>query len=137
MWLSLEKALGKNISKFKNSSFYIKLSDFMKVIDTKPVGMPEAKKVMASREKDKELTYEQKLALEHLKKFTKLKPTEAKNFLEELSGVLRMSEETKIQILNLLPKTPDELRMIFTREKFSLKDEEIKKILELIKKYQK
>ena len=109
----------------------------MKVIDTKPVGMPEAKKVMASREKDKELTYEQKLALEHLKKFTKLKPTEAKNFLEELSGVLRMSEETKIQILNLLPKTPDELRMIFTREKFSLKDEEIKKILELIKKYQK
>ena len=42
----------------------------MRVIDTKPVGMPEAKKIMSSREKDKELTYEQKLALEHLKKFT-------------------------------------------------------------------
>lgn len=108
----------------------------MKVIDTKPVGMPEAKKVMISREKDKELTYEQKLALEHLKKFTKLKPTQAKKFLEELSEVLRMSEETKIQILNLLPKTPDELRMIFTRENFSLKDNEIKKILEIIKKYE-
>jgi DNA-directed RNA polymerase subunit F len=107
----------------------------MKVIDTKPVGMPEAKNVMSSREKEKELTYEQKLALEHLKKFTKLNPTEAKKFLEELSGVLRMSEETKIQILNLLPKTPDELRMIFTRENFSLKDNEIKKILEIIKKY--
>jgi len=109
----------------------------MKVIDTKPVGMPEAKKVMTSREKDKELTYEQKLALEHLKKFTKLRPTEAKKFLEELSGILRMSEETKIQILNLLPKTSDELRMIFTREKFSLKDNEIKKILEIVKKYKK
>jgi len=107
----------------------------MKVVDTKPVGMPEAKKVMTSREKDKELTYEQKLALEHLKKFTKLKPTESKKFLEELSEVLRMSEETKTQILNLLPKTPDELRMIFTRENFSLKDEEIKKILGIIKKY--
>jgi len=111
----------------------------MKVIDTKPVGMPKAKKVMISREKDKdkELTYEQKLALEHLKKFTKLKSAEAKKFLEELSGVLRMSEETKIQILNLLPKTPDELRMIFTRENFSLKDGEIKKILEIVKKYKK
>lgn len=108
---------------------------FMKVIDTEPVGMPEAKKIMTSREKGKELSYEQKLALEHLKKFTKLKYPESKKFIEELSGVLRMSKETIVQILNLLPKNPDELRMIFAREKFSLKDEEIKKILEIIKKY--
>ena len=61
--------------------------------------------------------------------------TESKKLVEELSGVLRMSDETKIQILNILPKNPDELRMIFSREKFSLKEEEIKKILEIIKKY--
>ena len=48
-----------------------------------------------------------------------------------------MSDETKIQILNLLPKNPDELRMIFTRENFSLKENEIKTILEIIKKYLK
>ena len=46
-----------------------------------------------------------------------------------------MSPETMIKILNLTPKNPDELRMIFAREKFSLKDEEIKKILEIVKKY--
>ena len=109
----------------------------MKVIETKPVGMPEAREIMSSLEKDKELSYEQKLATEHLNKFTKLKPADAKKFLEELSAVLRMSEETKIQILNLLPKTAEELRMIFTRENFSLKDNEIKKILEIIKKYHK
>jgi DNA-directed RNA polymerase subunit F len=109
----------------------------MKVIETKPVGMPEAREIMSSREKDKELSYEQKLAMEHLNKFTKLKPADAKKFLEELSAVLRMSEETKIQILNLLPKTAEELRMIFTRENFSLKDNEIKKILEIVKKYHK
>ena len=109
----------------------------MNVIETKPVGMPEAKTIMSSIEKDKELSYEQKLALEHLNKFTALDAPEAKKLLEEISDVLRMSEETKIQILNLLPKTPDELRMIFTRENFSLKDNEIKKILEIIKKYLK
>jgi len=107
----------------------------MRVIETKPIGMPEAKEILDSREKRKELNYEQKLALEHLRKFTKLKPSESEKFLEELSGVLRMSQETMVQILNLLPKTPDELRMIFAREKFSLKDEEIKKILEIVKKY--
>ena len=109
----------------------------MNIIESKPVGMPEAKEIMTSQEKDKEMTYEQKLAMEHLKKFTKLKAAEAKKMLDELSAVLRMSEETKIQIINLLPKKPDELRMIFTRENFSLKDDEIKKILEIVKKYHK
>jgi DNA-directed RNA polymerase subunit F len=107
----------------------------MKVIEVKPVGMPEAKEIMISREKKKELSYEQKLALEHLNKFTKISTSDAKKFLEELSGVLRMSLETMVKILNLTPQNPDELRMIFAREKFSLKDEEIKKILEIVKKY--
>ena len=109
----------------------------MNVINTEPVGMPEAKRIMSAIEADRELTYEQKLALEHLNKFTNLEPAKAKKLLEEVSEVLRMSDETKIQILNLLPKTPDELRMIFTRENFSLKENEIKKILEIIKKYLK
>jgi DNA-directed RNA polymerase subunit F len=107
----------------------------MKVIETKPVSMAEAKDILSSREKRKELSYEQKLALEHLNKFTKLKAENAKKLLEELSGVLRMSQETMVQILNFLPKNPDELRMIFSREKFSLKEDEINKILEIIKKY--
>jgi len=107
----------------------------MKIKEIKPVGIPEAKNILSKREKEKELTYEQKLASEHLKKFSKMKFSESKKFLEELSGVLRMSEETKVQILNILPQNPDELRMIFAREKFSLKEEEIKKILEIIKKY--
>ncbi len=109
----------------------------MKVIEVKPIGMPEARKIMLSREKKKELSYEQKLALEHLNKFTKMSPSDAKKFLEELSQVVRMSGETMVKILDLTPKTPDELRMIFAREKFSLKEEEIKKILEIVKKYSK
>jgi len=107
----------------------------MKVIETKPVSMAEAKDILSSREKKKELSYEQKLALEHLNKFTKLSQEQAKKLLEELSGVLRMSQETMVQILNFLPKNADELRMIFSREKFSLKEDEINKILEIIKKY--
>lgn len=107
----------------------------MKVIETKPVSMAEAKEIMTSLEKEKELNYEQKLALEHLKKFTKLKALDAKKFLEEISSILRMSPETLVQIANIMPKNADELRMIFAREKFSLKEEEINKILEIIKKY--
>ena len=109
----------------------------MKVIDVKPVGMAKAKKIMTSHEKKKELSYEQKLALEHLNKFTILSHENSEKFLDELSKVLRMSQETMIKIMDLMPQTPDELRMIFAREKFSLKDDEIKKILEIVKKHSK
>jgi DNA-directed RNA polymerase subunit F len=109
----------------------------MKIIDTKPIGMPEAKKIMASHEKEKELSYEQKLALEHLNKFTKISYEDSEKFMEELSQVLRMSPETTVKILDIMPQNPDELRMIFAREKFSLKEDEIQKILEITKKYSK
>ena len=107
----------------------------MKVIKVQPISMPEAKEIIEEREKEKELGYEQKLAAEHLKKFTKLSPADAKKFLKELGEILRMSPETIVQIANLMPKTADELRLIFAREKFSLKEDETTKILELVKKY--
>jgi DNA-directed RNA polymerase subunit F len=107
----------------------------MKVIKVQPISMPEAREVMEEREKEKELGYEQKLAAEHLKKFTKLSPADDKKFLKELGEILRMSPETTVQIANLMPKTADELRLIFAREKFSLKEDETTKILELVKKF--
>ncbi|MEM5814650.1 MAG: RNA polymerase Rpb4 family protein [Candidatus Aenigmatarchaeota archaeon] len=107
----------------------------MKVVAVKPIPMAEAKEILEKREKGKELGYEQKLAAEHLKKFTKLKPAEAKKLVEELNAVLRMSPETLATLVNVLPQNKDELRLIFAREKFSLKEEEIAKILETVKKY--
>ncbi len=107
----------------------------MKVKEINPVSMPQAKDIMLKREKEGELNYEQKVALEHLKKFTKMKASEAKKMIEELSNLLRMSPETIMQIINIMPKTPDEVRLVFAREKFSLKDEEIKKIMGIVEKY--
>ncbi|MBU3896516.1 MAG: RNA polymerase Rpb4 family protein [Nanoarchaeota archaeon] len=107
----------------------------MKIINTKPVSMSEAKELMIKKEKAGELNYEQKLAFEHLKNFTKISYKDAEKLTSEIDSILKMSPETLVQILNIMPKNPDELRMIFAREKFSLKEEEITKILEMIGKY--
>jgi len=107
----------------------------MEITKTMPVPMGEARGVMKKREKGREMGYEQKLALEHLLKFTKLDEKKAKQLVEELNSVIRMGSETLVQIVNILPKTPDEVRMIFAREKFSLKEDEVNKILEVVKKY--
>lgn len=107
----------------------------MKVLDVKSVSMAEAKEILEEREKQRELGYEQKIALEHLKRHTRLKPADAKKMMGEISSVLRMGSETLSLITNILPKTADEVRMIFARERFSLKEEEIAKIIEIVKKY--
>jgi len=107
----------------------------MKVIAIKPIPMAEAKEILEKREKGKELGYEQKLAAEHLKKFTRLKPSEAKKMVEDLNATVKMSGETLATLVNVMPQNQDELRLIFAREKFSLKEEEIAKILETVKKY--
>ena len=107
----------------------------MKVVEEKPITMAEAKEIMMEREKKGELGYEQKLAIEHLKKFTKLGKKESEALLEELNSIVRMSPETAIQIVSILPKNPDEVRLAFSKEKFSLTEEEINKILEAVRKY--
>jgi len=107
----------------------------MKILNTKPVSMSEAKELMLKKEKQGELNYEQKLAFEHLKNFTKINQKDAEKLATDIEGILKMSPETLVQILNIMPKNPNELRMIFAREKFSLKEEEITKILDLIGKY--
>jgi len=107
----------------------------MKVVEIKPVTMAEAREIMVDREKKGELGYEQKLALEHLKKFSKLGKEESVKLLEELSSAVRMSPETAVQIATILPKTADEVRLVFARERFSLNEEEVAKILEIVKKY--
>ncbi len=107
----------------------------MKVIESKPVSMAEAKEIMLKREKEGDLSYEQKLALSHLKKFTKLKKSDTEKLKQEISSVIHMSPERLIQIVNVLPTNADEVRMIFAGERFSIKEDEINKIIEIVKKY--
>ncbi len=107
----------------------------MKIVETIPISMPEAKEIMVKREKEGEMNYEQKLALEHLKNFTHIKATDAKKMITDITAIIKMSPETLAQIINILPKNADELRMIFAREKFSLQENEVKEILEIVAKF--
>jgi DNA-directed RNA polymerase subunit F len=92
-----------------------------------------AKKVLSDKEKDKELGYEQKNALEHLRKFCKLSDKKAAAIREELEKIEKLKERHINYILNLLPETQDELRIIFSHERIVLSDDEKGKILKIIK----
>ena len=103
---------------------------------TKPVSLSEVKNILKKIEKErKELLYEQKIALEHANKFAKLPAKKTEELIKELSELKFIEEIHYYKIADLLPSTEDDLKTIFAKERITLGENEIKKILEIVKKY--
>jgi DNA-directed RNA polymerase subunit F len=105
----------------------------METKNEKIVSWFEAKKIMIEKEKQKELGYEQKNALEHLKKFSRTAEKKYMKMVEELKTIEKLKDKHIINILNFLPENQEELRVLFANERIVLTDDEKKKILKIIK----
>ncbi|MDI6856348.1 MAG: RNA polymerase Rpb4 family protein [Candidatus Thermoplasmatota archaeon] len=97
--------------------------------------LPQVKKLLEKAQKERELSYIQKLALEQAQKLSKLTLTKSESLVEELKKIERITEPLAYKIADLLPSTLKELRAVFVKERFSLSSEELNSILELVKKY--
>jgi DNA-directed RNA polymerase subunit F len=106
----------------------------MNIVSEQAVTDVEAKEIMEKKEKEAELKYEQKNALEVLRKFAKTDSEKIKKLMEELKTVEKLRERQIIAIANFLPEDKDDLRAVLHKEYTALTPEEIEKILEIIKK---
>jgi DNA-directed RNA polymerase subunit F len=95
----------------------------------------EAKEILTERKKEIELGYEQKNALEYLRKYDKLSEKKAKELMEKLSEVKKLRERQIISIINILPKDTDDLRLILEKDYALLTEEEKNFILENVKNF--
>lgn len=101
----------------------------------KIISLSEVKKILSKEEKDRELSYEKKLALQHAQDFSKLTTTKANQLVKELQKIERVSDEHAFKIADVLPEGPDDVRAIFAKERFNLEPDEIEGILEIVNKY--
>lgn len=106
----------------------------MKMISEETISNAEAKEILESRAKEIELKYEQKNALEILRKFVKLDKEKAKKIEEELKKIEKLREKQIVDIVNFLPEDKDELRVVLHKEYNSFTQEELDSILEIVKK---
>ncbi len=99
--------------------------------NTGHVSLNEALEILEARKKERELTYEQQIALEHASKFATSKSSEQKTrkALEELGT---LSQRTVLAILNTMPKSETLLKQILVGEKKAFTDAEIKKIMSIV-----
>jgi DNA-directed RNA polymerase subunit F len=103
----------------------------MEIKSEKVTNWVEAKKILMKKEK--ELGYEQKNALEHLRKFCKISEKKVKKMMEELGKLEKLRDKHIVNIINFLPENLDELRVLFAHERVVLSDEDKKKILKIVK----
>lgn len=101
----------------------------------KYLSLAEVKKILEKEQKARELTYEQKLALEHAQKFSTLSLRDIESFVTQLRKIEKITEHLAYKIVDLLPADPEAVRAIFAKERFTLTQEELGLIIDLVKKY--
>ena len=99
-------------------------------VTEKPVSVSEVKKILEDRKERGELTYEQKVTLEYAQEFGKIGPRKLKEALEKLKD-LGLDDKIAVKIIDIKPKTKEELKLIFEKTRLGLKEEQVKKILDI------
>ena len=113
----------------------------MDVIDEKPVTLTEVSAILSQKEKDYtaaqvELLYEQRRGLEHALKFNKVSQKDAQEMAVKLSSLdLSLTADRIVKIIDLMPKSVDDIRAIFAKERFKYTEEEIKKVTDIVDQY--
>ena len=104
--------------------------------DVRIVSLAEVKNMLQAAHKEREeLTYDQKIALEHAQKFTKLSISKTKDLIKDLMQLEHIEDYHAFKIADLLPTHEDDVKTIFAKERFTLNADEIKKILDIVRKY--
>ncbi|MCK9297843.1 RNA polymerase Rpb4 family protein [Methanoculleus sp. YWC-01] len=86
----------------------------------------------ARLESEEEMSYELRKSIEHANHLSKASSERARALVDELIKLEKMKEEIAYRIANLMPRTRDELRAIYAKERFNLTTEELDEILDLV-----
>jgi Uncharacterized protein conserved in archaea len=114
---------------------------FKEKLDEEYLTVSEAKELLADVEveravnDDREMRYELARAIEHVNRFAVLDPEESRELVAELREFEKVDETTAYKITDLLPRSRDELRAVFAKERYALDGDELDEVLNVVAKY--
>lgn len=97
--------------------------------------VPEVHDLVLNEQESRELTYEQKLVLQHCEMLMRFDARTAQKLVAELEQIERVSNPLAQKIAELCPEHPDDVRAIFSKERFTLDEKTIKSIIDTVQKY--
>jgi DNA-directed RNA polymerase subunit F len=99
--------------------------------------LPELKEVLLKIEADRrdagiEMSYELRRSIEHASLLSKNTAEKSKDLVLELQKLEKMKPDIAYRIATIMPRSRDELRAIYAKERFTLTGEELDTILDLV-----
>ncbi|MDD1666556.1 MAG: RNA polymerase Rpb4 family protein [Methanomicrobiales archaeon] len=110
------------------------------VLGEERITLAELKEILTQveesrREDATEMAYELRRSIEHATHLAKSAPDQAKDLVAALLALEKMKPDIAYRIANIMPRTRDELRAIYAKERFTLTGEELDQILSLVSKH--
>lgn len=98
------------------------------------VSLAEVKAMLEKAQGDRaELTYEQKIALEHARRFARVDPKVAKKIAAAITAAMPgLEEKFAIRVADLLPQHQDDVRAIFQKSRHDLGEAEIARVIAIV-----
>ena len=98
------------------------------------VSLAEVKAMLEKAQKDRaELTYEQKIALEHAKRFARVDAKTAKALTAAVVAAMPgLEEKFALRVADLLPQHVDDVKAIFQKSRHDLSDDDVAKVLAVV-----
>lgn len=85
---------------------------------------------------NQELSYEQNLALEHAKIFSKIEPKKSEELAQRLLKLGgRVNEYYAYRIADLMPTHPDDIKAVFARDRSVPDEADIAKMLDIVREF--
>ncbi|MBO4521659.1 MAG: RNA polymerase Rpb4 family protein [Methanomicrobium sp.] len=108
------------------------------IISEERITLPELRsslqKIEAARlESGSEMSYELRRSIEHANHLSKETAESSRDLVEKLLELEKMKPDIAYRIASIMPKSRDELRAIYAKERFTLSGEELDEILDLVK----
>lgn len=83
-------------------------------------------------EEPEELGYELRRAIKHAEIFSQSGAEESRKIARELLGLEKITPEIATKIADIRPKTKDEIRALYAKERFTLEDVDLEAILDVV-----
>jgi len=99
------------------------------------VSLSETLEMLESESESRELSTDQKTALDHARRLVRVSVDKAKKLQEELSSLEFVSDAMACKIVDILPSHPDDVRVLFAKERLILEKEHVDQILEVVQEY--
>jgi len=107
------------------------------VLSEERVTLSDVREVLLQVESERigsqhEMSYELRKSIEHANQISRMPSEKSRELVKELLTLEKMKPDIAYRIANITPRSRDELRAIYAKEKFSLTGEELDAIVGIV-----